>query len=437
MPLGLHQQCKQRIVEKTAEGLASLKVEHRTFLERQSTFPLILIEDILPQTGRLKESIEGYISETPLYDFLFGTLSRELYENQEFDSETPLINLTDIPGYQNALSVAERLISDFESLPWEYSLSIKFDNDFGDMFARSVGEFVLGDYAKLIAPKDQFVEQFPILSGIEKRDRNLFGGSTLLTVLKGIEPEEWDRSSTYLQIKVNGFIGQYVNTAPLEEGVSLLKAFCGIAIALRLLKVNRSYRAISPKAKFFIHRKVDSRWVIERVYELEESISRTYSDLVFHDIDGKLDTQQKKVSWMQDALNSIRCVFSNRERSRRIILGSQWLFDSFCGMNELLSFVQAAVVLEILLGEKEISDLLGLGELLRNRCAYLIGRTNKERENILKDFKAIYEVRSKIVHTGKSHLNLDERMLFSKLQWMCRRVIQGEIKLLEKEQNNI
>ena len=126
MTLGLHAQCKQRIIEKIAEGLSSLNVSNRTFLERESTISLMLAEDILPQTGQLKSHLVEYVSETPLYDFLYETLSRELHEKQEFDSETPLVNLTAIPEYQNSLSVAQRLVSDFESLPWEYALSVKF-----------------------------------------------------------------------------------------------------------------------------------------------------------------------------------------------------------------------------------------------------------------------------------------------------------------------
>jgi len=76
---------------------------------------------------------------------------------------------------------------------------------------------------------------------------------------------------------------------------------------------------------------------------------------------------------------------------------------------------------------------MGLGELLRNRCAYLIGKSHKQRKQLLDDFKEIYDVRSKIVHRGKSRLNLHERSLFSKLQWMCRRVIQEEIELLKED----
>ncbi len=55
------------------------------------------------------------------------------------------------------------------------------------------------------------------------------------------------------------------------------------------------------------------------------------------------------------------------------------------------------------------------------------------QDKAVKDFKEIYDVRSKIVHRGHSRLDNDESNLLRMLQWMCRRVIQEEIKLLEKD----
>jgi hypothetical protein len=117
------------------------------------------------------------------------------------------------------------------------------------------------------------------------------------------------------------------------------------------------------------------------------------------------------------------------------MLGCQWLFDSYCTTNELLAFVQTAVAMEILLGDKRTSDLIGIGELLSNRCAYLIGASYNQRQEILDELKKIYDVRSQIVHRGKSRLKHTERELFSTLQWMCHRVIQEEVRLLEEDTN--
>jgi len=55
------------------------------------------------------------------------------------------------------------------------------------------------------------------------------------------------------------------------------------------------------------------------------------------------------------------------------------------------------------------------------------------KEKILKEFKEVYDVRSRIIHRGKAKLSLRERYLFWKLQWMCRRVIQKEVELFQED----
>jgi Apea-like HEPN len=72
-----------------------------------------------------------------------------------------------------------------------------------------------------------------------------------------------------------------------------------------------------------------------------------------------------------------------------------------------------------------------LNELLRNRCAYLVGKNQSQREEILTEFADIYKVRSEIVHRGKSRLSKQERQLFYRLRWLCGRAIQEEINLLQ------
>jgi hypothetical protein len=89
------------------------------------------------------------------------------------------------------------------------------------------------------------------------------------------------------------------------------------------------------------------------------------------------------------------------------------------------------VVLEILLGDKLMSDEIGVGKLISNRFAYLIGTTHEERTYYLATFNKIYDIRSQIVHSGKHRLSLEEHVLFMHLRSMCRRVIQKEVELLK------
>ena len=102
----------------------------------------------------------------------------------------------------------------------------------------------------------------------------------------------------------------------------------------------------------------------------------------------------------------LKHILSAREEdANRMVRAAQWYFDSLAGDNEFLQFVQAMVALEILIGgTKEENARVGIGELMRNRIAYLIGRSIEERRVIMRTFDAIYDVRSSIVHAGHSRL---------------------------------
>ena len=434
--LKLHPECKKRIIKILSEQLLNVRVRNKVSLEPESVYGLSnAAEQALPQN--IKNQLEQqYIGEIPLFNFIYETLSRELWETQKYDPKIPSIKLTEIKDYQDPNTVAKRLVESFNSLPWEYFLTIKFENDFGELFCNAIKQYPICDSIRLATAGQNLKDNFPLKSGIEARDSLLSGRVLGLGTLPP-EPREWEENTTYFQVRVSGFIGKYVETVPVEDAVSTLKSFCGLSIALRLLKVDYRYeiihKIIPSKSKFFIHRNMEDKWVMEGIHELEASISETFSSLVLHDVNGSLDTEEKKVRWITKKLGLIRYVFSNKEKAKRILLAGRWLFDSYCGKNEPLSFVQTTVALEILLGEKSISDVMGLGELLRNRCAYLIGKNHKEREKILNDFKKIYDIRSKIVHRGKNKLNSEEKLLFCELRRMCRRVIQEEVNLLLKD----
>jgi len=147
--------------------------------------------------------------------------------------------------------------------------------------------------------------------------------------------------------------------------------------------------------------------------------------------DGHLKTDAAKAAWVKARLQDLAVAFSSGPKAEPLLLAAQWLFDSYAGRDELLSFVQAMIVLEILLGDKNIAEEIGLGALLRNRLAYMIGSSYRDRTELLEDFSSIYRVRSQIVHTGKHRLSSEERRLFLKLRWMCLRVMAKELELLK------
>jgi len=135
---------------------------------------------------------------------------------------------------------------------------------------------------------------------------------------------------------------------------------------------------------------------------------------------------------MKAEVDLVATAFSE-PRNAGVLRAAQWLFDSYSSRSQLLAFVQATVALEILFGDKAISDVVGLGELLGNRVAYLIGTTRQQREEVLKDFRRIYETRSRIVHRGHNLLSAQERSDLYTLRWMCSRAILRELELAKAD----
>jgi hypothetical protein len=89
--------------------------------------------------------------------------------------------------------------------------------------------------------------------------------------------------------------------------------------------------------------------------ELDENPARAVDRLAMSSVGGWIDSPEKQVLWSDGVLARIADVFSAGAKSESILLASQWYFDSVTGPDYLLQYVQAMVVLEILLGNKAAS----------------------------------------------------------------------------------
>ena len=425
MALNIHPECRNSLIDTLAEALEKARVNNKSYLNRKSLYHLFKVEDVLPQRGKIKKDLEAYIGESPIFDFVYGKLSRDLNENETYNPDFPDQLLSDNPNYSDIRALSTSLVNELESLPWKYCFTFQLNSSIGQ---HATDELIpLTENIRAIKKGAELVTNFQLESGVEKRDRYLHGGGLLGLA----SPQSWSDDSLYIQIFTEGFVGKFVSTTPEVLAIDTFKSIVGILVALRLIKVRYSYSNSISKNRVYTHR-MKFIWEIKDSIELNDDISKTIINLEYDDLDGTLDTDLKKQVFLKQRLKLLAKALSHQESSEKICLAGRWLFESYCGNNELLSFVQTTVCLEILLGDKAVSDLMGLGELLRNRCAYLIGQNHAQREEVLNDFKKIYDIRSKIVHRGKSQLKMHERELFHKLQWMANRVIQEEIQLIKK-----
>lgn len=430
MPLSLHQDCRASLHAALKAALPKFTINNGMFPNRSSIDRLIDAECVLPQTGKLHDRLVEYVDDFPFTEFILDVLGDELWHLDKYRPDTNP-KLTEIQGYHDADAVAARLLDQFESLPWQYRLTVKLPDALGELLHSAETAATLSPSICIIRATEEFANQFPLETASDQLNQRLAGGENVLNFLAKAKPKpKWDYGSLYLQIATEGFIGQYGASATSSHAERLLRSLFGMGLATRLIDFRYTYSPTPPKTSVYLHRQGDGTWEPTTRYDLNDAVSRCIANLRLHDLGGTLLAPHMP-RWVSARLSDISAAFRSGERSEPTILAAKWLFDSYAGHDPLLSFVQSMVVLEIVLGDKAVSDEIGIGELISNRFAYLVGTTHEERADLIAEFKKIYKVRSQIVHSGKHTLNLDERTLFHQLRWMGRRAIAKEIDLLK------
>ncbi len=427
MAIDLHHDCRKRVIEALECGLRQLTITNGIFIDRGSLRHLSAAERALPQTGQLREVLVNYIDEMPLTEFVYGQLSHELLTAGRYAEGSTA--LAEAEPYADIRATAERLVSQLASSPRSYTFTIDLPGEISTFLQGITQPVALSTSVRLV-PTCFLNQHFPPAAPHEALNRHIYGAGLLSNV-----PSEW--SGTHMQVSEEGFVGTYTHTSPVTRVEDAMKAFFGLGLALRVFKRRLSYSLVSPQRKLIVHARGESHtWEVYDTAWLDRDASKLIEDLTLEDVDNSIPDLPDRQKWMARNLMNFRAAYATGEQGAQILRGAQWLFDSYAAGNELLAFVQAMISLEIMLGDRATSDLMGLSELLRNRCAYLVGNNREQREEILYEFREIYEVRSAIVHRGKNRLRWKDRQLFHRLRWLCGRVIQEELRLVQKDSAN-
>ena len=101
----------------------------------------------------------------------------------------------------------------------------------------------------------------------------------------------------------------------------------------------------------------------------------------------------------------------------------EWAIDANASSNETMAFLQRCIGLEAVLGSDERAR--GITDRLSDRYAYLLGRTQSEREVLKRDFERVYNLRSEIVHSRRSKIKIGHSEAYE-MRRMLSRVTSSE-----------
>jgi hypothetical protein len=379
MPLGLHAECKSRLVDALSEALPNIEIKNGMFIEGLSAFIVLYnSEKVLPTKGKIRDQLVNYIDERPLTEFVTATLSSEL-RDATYISDGPNIRLAELEPYRDAKKTAERLVESLESLPRQYMLTLRLPKMLDTVVGPAKAESILSSNIRIVRATSEFRQTFEFETVSDSLRSKLVGGSILGSLFDPNKKAEWEDGALYLQIEVTGYVGVYGGSNTYQDALRTLRSVFGLGIALQLFDTKYEYALAKPSASVIVHQlRGDSSWEVLESVELNDTLAATLNTLRLSRVNDWIDSQPKQDAWSEHVFKQMHGIFRQEKKAEPILLASQWYFDSSYGADELLRYVQSMIVLEIILGDKATSDLMGLNELLRNRCAYLIGNSQEE-----------------------------------------------------------
>ncbi len=431
MPMNLHQGCVKRLVDILSEALPDLQVQSRMYVLLEPHSRLAALDAAIPDAGGTRAKLVGMIDENPAAEFVMDWVGRRLKQTEKPVFDQPPELLGTMAAFSDARAVAGEIIEDLNSLPWDYVFSFPIPKVISDRLLAALQDTLpleLSPTVGLVRGDEATTALFPAPRS-ENRSLGLLG---LLGSLEGAPPTtEWEKDTVYLQVRRSGYVTRFGQSATAFDAEEALRAFAGVSMAHHLFRFSWSASnalAQISRPSYLVHRRVGDVWTLDCTPEFDTTLAAALASIELNQLGSITDR-----ALLDHALTKVRTCFSRPEASARITRSGRWLFGSSVSRDETMAFVQAAVALEILLGEEDASDVIGLGELLANRCAYLIGGSQEYRKSVLREFRAIYKVRSKIVHVGKGRLTRSEHNMLGRLRWMCSRAIQEETSLLERD----
>jgi len=119
----------------------------------------------------------------------------------------------------------------------------------------------------------------------------------------------------------------------------------------------------------------------------------------------------------------------NSSQGQRLKTSSIWLLRSFLSERGMDKILDATIAIEVLLGDREAADRVGLSKLMANRCAYALGKSAKERQELFDFFIDFYKLRSEIVHSGRLKISDAESTLVDRGVKLASRILRHEVEM--------
>ncbi|HEL4110706.1 TPA: hypothetical protein UM343_000816 [Stenotrophomonas maltophilia] len=406
MAISLPKALRTLLVSNIAQCLAETTVENGSFLSLPTQ--MWRLHELVRAGSQTAQELERYLGDQHVSTFVTKELWKIAPHNWEPDAPPEPFEAKF--GKAAPLEWAEDLVTRLQSLPWRYAAYTPFPGDLtaGLLEGAPVPltnsmRLVTGELLESITP----IKKQPGL-------RNLLKEGTGF---------EWQPHQVYIETEFEGYIPVGGDSESAHHLMHLTLSLYGIALALGLLIEDR-WRTRTHRPPFYAH------YVFSSENQTKSHVSNVGFDpshvKTFEEL-GNFTTLSiapaPRTSFQQKAAEIGKVMSMSRPR---LLNAARWYLDSHSGLSDQVRFVQICTALEVLLGDEKQGRETGLTSLMANRCAYLLGKNEQDRQNIIAGFKDGYDIRSKIVHAGKNKLSGADKAHFFYMQRLCAAIIRKE-----------
>lgn len=406
---------EHRLIIEIAKGLKTVEVRNGCFVSLASLQWVKGIEEWLPEETTRK--CQRFCGGSGLKTLISNELQRRLRSYYSYDNKAKPTLLPAIARIDDAMTLAQKIVDVVKGLPYRYQVTVGLPLTFSTPLATTITRTELNKATTILAASE-LPSPFHTTTDEPGIGATIYGD--------WFDEDEYETTVNderlYIATKQLGYSGSGGASIMARELEDTLRALYGACLALKVFAYGSERE---PKELPILIHRDDAP---DRPLVATEAVE---SDL-WDNRDRFSTSRSMDAGKLLEALEKVKTIFVGDVFSNRLFTAAIWFFRAKHSSRPLDKLLEATIAIEVMLGDKETADGVGLTKLLGNRCAYMLGKTNDERDAIQKTFTRLYKLRSDIVHIGKHRANQEEAATVDEAVDLCGRIIAHEIGALHR-----
>lgn len=364
-------------------------------------------------------ALNRHLEKDGLANFFRAEILRDFFDKgHKLDPKS--ISLTTYEGFAHPYSVADTLVSRLQALPFDYRLSVRASKPLSKAFQGTKVNIKLSKRLWLVTGSE-LPAPFPLSTNNQELDNWIFGRKVPEGKQLAVSHDD-----LYFVYRGSGYVGEHRETQVHGDFLDDIRAFYGACLATNILDQFPSFFS-DEYGKPFVGTHLlgaDGSAELVRADLLDTDLLRAGS----FDTSSATDALVKKGTAPEAIFSPIVSMFGTKD-SVKLSTAAVWILRAHLSSRGMDTVLEATIAMEVLLGDREASDRVGLSKLMANRCAYALGQTAEERKSILDFFVEFYTVRSEIVHRGRFRISPSERKVVDRGLALAERLLRHEIEI--------